>query len=406
MHREPISRRRTKVARTKVERGIRKRMTSDGVRYEVVYRDANGTQRSRTVDRLQDARMLRGDLVAKVARGEVVTQPKTTFAELAETWHQARSVRVRPRTSRYYRDALDLVLLPRFSRHRLAAIDADAVAKLTRDLEREGLHALDPTRPVRPLGRSSVSNYLKPLQAVLALAVRRKLISANPFDVLTDDDRPKPDEPQQPHEWTSEEVVALVAASKSLATKGVAKYDYSLLLRVVATLGLRKGEALGLTWAEFDRDTGHLHVRRQWTQAGAYGPTKTPAGVRRIALPADLRDELIALRLQSAFSLDDQPVFASVAGTPLGHRNVSRRGFEPAHDLAGLPSHLTFHDLRHAAASRLIGAGLDPVTVASVLGHEDATTTLKVYAHLFDRQRTDAAVRKALTSRRAARKRR
>jgi len=43
---------------------------------------------------------------------------------------------------------------------------------------------------------------------------------------------------------------------------------------------------------------------------------------------------------------------------------------------------LTFHSLRHAAASRLINAGLDPVAVADVLGHEDATTTLKVYARL------------------------
>jgi integrase len=29
------------------------------------------------------------------------------------------------------------------------------------------------------------------------------------------------------------------------------------------------------------------------------------------------------------------------------------------------------------------------VTVADVLGHEDATTTLSVYAHLFDRKRTE-----------------
>jgi integrase len=46
-------------------------------------------------------------------------------------------------------------------------------------------------------------------------------------------------------------------------------------------------------------------------------------------------------------------VFASLSGTPLGHRNVLRRGFEPARDAAGLPSSLTLHDLRHAAASRL-----------------------------------------------------
>jgi integrase len=54
------------------------------------------------------------------------------------------------------------------------------------------------------------------------------------------------------------------------------------------------------------------------------------------------------------------------------------------------------YDLRHAAASRLIHARLDPVTVAAVLGHEDATVTLKVYGHLWDRQQTDEDVREAL----------
>ena len=132
-----------------------------------------------------------------------------------------------------------------------------------------------------------------------------------------------------------------------------------------------------------------------------YGPPKTKAGTRRIALPPDLRDELIALRLRSDFSLDEYPVFASLTGTPLGHRNVLRRGWEPARDMAKLPPSLTLHDLRHAAASRLINARLDPVTVAAVLGHEDATVTLKVYAHLWDRERTDDDVRKALASTRS-----
>jgi len=105
---------------------------------------------------------------------------------------------------------------------------------------------------------------------------------------------------------------------------------------------------------------------------------------------------LIALRLASRFSQDGDPIFASGKGSPQGHRNATRRGFEPARDLAGLPGDVTFHDLRHAAASRLIRAGLDPITVASVMGHEDATVTLAVYGHLYDRRRTDEAVRQAL----------
>lgn len=249
---------------------------------------------------------------------------------------------------------------------------------------------------VRPLGRSSIENYLKPLQGVLAYAVRRGAINANPFAVLTDDDRPDRGEPASAHEWTDDELEALFAASATLAAKPESRYDYTPLLRLVAALGLRKGEALGLRWEDFDKDAGVLHVRRQWLASGEYGPPKTKAGTRRIALPPDLRDELVALRLRSKFSLDGHPMFASLQGSPLGHRNVLRRGFEPARDLAGLPSSLTLHDLRHAAASRLINARLDPVTVAAVLGHEDATVTLKVYGHLWDRERTDDDVRKAL----------
>jgi integrase len=345
---------------------------------------------------VKEAREGRATKLAAVARGEKVAPSKVTFAELAETWFEAKRQRLRGRTTDYYRSSLDLVLLPRFGSWRVAAIDADAIVVLTRDLEREGLHAIRPERKKRPLGRSSVTNYLKPLHGTLALAVRRRLIPSNPFDVLTEDDRPMPEGKRPAHEWSDDDVTALLAASASLAARKIAKYDYAPLLRLTAALGLRKGEVLGLTWSDFDKDDGYLHVRRQWNAAGEYSPTKTKAGERLIALPTDLRDELIALRLRSPYSQDKSPIFASHTGSPLGHRNVTRRGFEPARNDAKLPAHLTFHDLRHAAASRLIGAGLDPVTVASVLGHEDATVTLSVYGHLYNRRRTDEAVRRAL----------
>jgi integrase len=104
------------------------------------------------------------------------------------------------------------------------------------------------------------------------------------------------------------------------------------------------------------------------------------------------------LDLKIAAKDKEGPIFASRAGTPLQHRNVTRRGFEAARDEAGLPKHLTFHDLRHAAASRLIASGLDQVTTATVLGHEDSSLTLRVYAHLFDRQERDEKIRGALAS--------
>jgi integrase len=366
-------------------------------RYEIAYRDSAGKLRFQVFDgSFEDAKNARADLIARMAKGERVVAARQSFAELAEVWFAGKAPRVRPRTRAYYRDSLDLVLLPRFGHLRVQAVDADAIAKLIRELEKEGLHAIDRKRPIRPLSHSSVVNYLKPARATLALAVRRGVVQANPFAVLTADERPQRGELERAHEWTDDDVAALLQAATELAGRPIAKHDYTPLLGLVARLGLRLGEALGLRWEDFDKDNGVLHVRRQWLATREYGPTKTPAGVRRIALPADLRDELIALRLRSRHSGDGEPVFSSRTGSPLGHRNVSRRGFEAARDEASLPEELTFHDLRHAAASRLIAGGLDVVTVAGVLGHDDATTTLRLYAHMFDRRKTDDAVRAAL----------
>ena len=74
---------------------------------------------------------------------------------------------------------------------------------------------------------------------------------------------------------------------------------------------------------------------------------------------------------------------------------MTQRGFDRAKKEAGL-TNVTFHTLRGAAVSRLIGAALDPVTVADFIGHEDAHTTLRVYASLWNRQEKDDAIRVAL----------
>jgi integrase len=56
------------------------------------------------------------------------------------------------------------------------------------------------------------------------------------------------------------------------------------------------------------------------------------------------------------------------------------------------------HDLRHAAASVYIASGLTPVDVAALLGHSDASVTLRIYAHLYERSDVAARVRAAQES--------
>ena len=60
-------------------------------------------------------------------------------------------------------------------------------------------------------------------------------------------------------------------------------------------------------------------------------------------------------------------------------------------DALGMPE-ITFHGLRHTHASQLIDAGVDIVTISKRLGHASPDVTLRVYAHLFQRDDDKAAV--------------
>jgi integrase len=80
--------------------------------------------------------------------------------------------------------------------------------------------------------------------------------------------------------------------------------------------------------------------------------------------------------------------FTTSLGTPLGYRNVERRGLAHAANQAGVnpPDQppLRVHDLRHTFASHLIiDLKLDPAQVSRILGHTRPSVTLDTYTHLF-----------------------
>ena len=56
-----------------------------------------------------------------------------------------------------------------------------------------------------------------------------------------------------------------------------------------------------------------------------------------------------------------------------------------------LPTDLNVHSLRHTAASLFIASGTDVGTVAGLLGHSQASTTLDIYTHAFDKNKKAAS---------------
>lgn len=80
-------------------------------------------------------------------------------------------------------------------------------------------------------------------------------------------------------------------------------------------------------------------------------------------------------------------IFTSSGGGPIHYTNWRSRVWVPATQRAGLEG-VRYHDLRHAHASLLIDAGIDPVKVSRRLGHSRTSITVDRYSHLLDRDET------------------
>jgi integrase len=184
---------------------------------------------------------------------------------------------------------------------------------------------------------------------------------------------------------TVEQVRALLRAAQD---------DRLEALYVLAvTTGMRRGELLGLRWSEVDIPGGALAVTGSLQRVTGKGlvrvEPKTGRSRRRILLTptaiAALRRHQgaqAAERLAAADWWQDQGlVFCSELGTPLEPGNMLRRSFHPLLHRAGLPW-IRFHDLRHTAATVMLGRGVHPKIASEMLGHATVGITLDTYSHV------------------------
>jgi integrase len=171
---------------------------------------------------------------------------------------------------------------------------------------------------------------------------------------------------------------------------------YSLML----STGLRRGEALGLQWHDFDEKGKIISVRRQLRRDGGSlvtGDTKTARSRRLVNLPRRLVQLLLDHRkrqeeervVMDELWTDTGFIFTTGFGTPIDPRNLNRE-FSLICQRAGL-EHWHPHELRHSAASLMLASGVKLQVVSQVLGHASIRMTADVYGHILAPDREAAA---------------
>lgn len=157
------------------------------------------------------------------------------------------------------------------------------------------------------------------------------------------------------------------------------------LIILLGQTGMRVGEACALRWRDVNltdewRDgipPNALTVSGSFSR-GERGTTKT-GKVRPIPLTAESWVALQLHRERSEWAAPESPVFASNVGTPLDYHNVSQRSLKAAGRKLGLPW-VSFHCLRHSAATMADAAGLTSAEKQKVLGHATAAMSVQ-YTH-------------------------
>ena len=199
-------------------------------------------------------------------------------------------------------------------------------------------------------------------------------------------------------------------------------------------LGLRRGEAMGLKWSDFDETTMTVHIQRQMSRHGEVPPKTTKAD--RILPVAKLvwayleewRDEQIRLYQKPVPVRDRQGRQTLKDGKPRTEKltwspgiyvccNTDLRGWKPNGNFNrslrnyfvshGLGEWIVddegkrhyhgvgLHSLRHAFCTSLIRKSVDVTSAQHLLGHAEPITTLRWYSDDTEDGMREAAMRHA-----------
>ena len=292
-------------------------------------------------------------------------------------------------------------VVPRMGGIQLQALDGPALNRFYSDLLQAGRKRGNQSPGLKP---RTVRYIATIVHKALDDAVKWRRVQLNAADQATPPSAKSAKAPEMTT-WIGPQLMAFLERT--------AGDRYGCAWAFLATTGCRRGEVLGLRWADVDLDAGSASIRQQvipLPKAGGVGREGrivpgTKGGDSRVieldrrtvSMLHTWRKMQATERLALGAAYDDHGlVFPRFDGRPFHpeafSKTFDRRVRQAAFD--DLPT-IRLHDLRHTWATLALESGVDVAVVSKRLGHSSPVITWGTYQHVRQGMQTDAAERVA-----------
>lgn len=245
----------------------------------------------------------------------------------------------------------------------------------------------------KPTAKKTLSAYKQVCSQVFKFAIKNRVIEYNPADYAELPKNAPKSERRALEEYERERIISSNHRAKRAAM-------------ISMLCGLRRGEMTALTWNDIDFKNNTIAVNKSYDfKSKSLKLPKTAAGIRTVPMPEILSDFLKSEKRTSVYVIcNTQNKMMSVDSWKrllesfLCDLEIEYGISGKKNKFAPEPTVLTinpfgWHDLRHTYATILFEAGVDVLTAQYLLGHASPQTTMEIYTHLSDAQKSRSIVK-------------
>ena len=292
-----------------------------------------------------------------------------TFESFVGRYREDKEGRIKENTWEMKNHIIETKLLPYFGKLKMDSITPQQIITWQNELLN---YKDDRGKAYSPVYLKTVHNQLS---AIFNHAVRYYNLRENPCVKAGSMGKKKNREMLF---WTKEEYLKFADV---MMDKPQSFYAFEMLY----WCGIREGELLALTPADFDFEKGTVTINKSYQRLKGQDVITTPKtekSNRTITMPQFLTDE-IQDYLKMQYDIGEEDRMFTITKSYL-HREMDRGSKE-----AGI-KRIRIHDLRHSAISLLIDMGFSATAIADRVGHESIEITYN-YAHLFPSKQKEMA---------------